>query len=92
MTIHAVRPAGAPPSATIKDWFENRTKRAAGLPACSAMPASGKTTITRHAIDELGLDAKNRDGSVPGGVLLCGLHRQGRAGDDAQGHAGLHHP
>ena len=52
---------------------------------------TGKSTITRHAIEALGLET----GRTPGG---CGrravrrLHRQGGAGDDPQGHAGLDHP
>ncbi|MGE5769034.1 MAG: ATP-dependent DNA helicase, partial [Betaproteobacteria bacterium] len=56
----------------IKEWFENRTEEQPVF-RVFGYAASGKTTITKHAIAELGLDTMTRapDGtaSATGGVL-----------------------
>jgi exodeoxyribonuclease-5 len=59
----------------IKDWFLHRTADQQVF-RVFGYAGTGKTTITRHAIDELGLDTMTREdggaGScVPGGVLYA---------------------
>ena len=58
----------------IKDWFQNRTGEQQVF-RVFGYAGSGKTTLTRHAIDELGLDTmvKSADGIVSGtaGVLYA---------------------
>ena len=58
----------------VKDWFTNRAKRQQVF-RVFGYAGSGKTTITKHAIAELGLDAmgKGADGMIPGagGVLYA---------------------
>jgi exodeoxyribonuclease V len=51
----------------IKDWFTNRTHEQQVF-RVFGYAGSGKTTLTRHAIDELGLDTmvKGADGIVSG--------------------------
>ncbi len=79
----------------IKDWFQHRTAEQQVF-RVFGYAGVGKTTITRHAIDELGLDTmvKSADGVVCGsdGVLYARVHRQGGAGHDPQGHARLDDP
>jgi exodeoxyribonuclease-5 len=59
----------------IKDWFRHRTADQQVF-RVFGYAGTGKTTITRHAIDELGLDTMTREdggagGCVPGGVLYA---------------------
>ena len=84
-------PQQAAAIAKIVDWYRNPHRKQPVF-RLFGYAGSGKSTITAHAIEALGLVPKNRDGIVPGGVLFAAYHRQGRAGDDAQGHAGLDHP
>jgi len=53
----------------IKDWFENRTDEQQVF-RVFGYAGSGKTTITRHAIGELGLSAMDSAGGQ-GGVLFA---------------------
>ena len=55
--------------AKVKDWYENRTKDQQVF-RVFGYAGAGKTTIVRHAIQELGLEttAKNPDGSISGGT------------------------
>ena len=69
----------------IKDWFTNRTA-AQQVFRVFGYAGTGKTTITRHAIAELGLD------TVRATACSMQLHRQGGFGHDTQGYAGLDHP
>ena len=55
--------------AEIKDWFNNRT-RDQQVFRVFGYAGSGKTTITRHAIDGLGLSTMNPNGGQ-GGVLFA---------------------
>jgi exodeoxyribonuclease-5 len=55
--------------AGIKDWFNNRTKEQQVF-RVFGYAGSGKTTITKHAIDELGLSTMNPNGGQ-GGVLFA---------------------
>ena len=55
--------------AGIKDWFNNRTRDQQAF-RVFGYAGSGKTTITRHAIDELGLSTMNPNGGK-GGVLFA---------------------
>ena len=84
---HRNRPAPSPASRTGSGIAAASSR----CSASSAMPGSGKSTLTAHAIAELGLDG---EGHALGSrrCALCRLHRQGGAGDDPQGHAGLDHP
>ena len=54
--------------AKVKDWYENRTKDQQVF-RVFGYAGAGKTTIVRHAIEQLGLEttAKNPDGSITGG-------------------------
>src|SRR4029453_17072591 len=54
----------------IQDWFTNRT---ATQPVFRVFgyAGTGKTTITRHAIAELGLDTMSRCSQGAGGVLYA---------------------
>jgi exodeoxyribonuclease V len=58
----------------IKDWFTNRTGEQQVF-RVFGYAGSGKTTLTRHAIDELGLDTMVRDAdgiaSTSDGVLYA---------------------
>ena len=55
--------------ADIKDWFANRTKEQQ-IFRVFGYAGSGKTTITKHAIDELKLSTMNPNGGQ-GGVLFA---------------------
>jgi len=55
--------------ANIKDWFNNRT-RDQQVFRVFGYAGSGKTTITKHAIDELDLSTMNPNGGQ-GGVLFA---------------------
>ena len=80
--------------AAIKDWFENRTHEQQVF-RLFGYAGSGKSTVLKFALDELGLEPHrgDRDGGdcVPGRRHRH-LHRQGGAGAAPQGHAGPHHP
>ncbi len=55
----------------IKDWFQNRTKNRQVF-RVFGYAGTGKTTITRHAIAELGLDTMAKDEvGATGGVLYA---------------------
>ncbi len=57
--------------ADIKDWFTNRTREQQVF-RVFGYAGSGKTTITKHAIAELGLDAVDKeDETAKGGVLYA---------------------
>jgi exodeoxyribonuclease V len=74
MSDFAPSQAQAQAMRAIEDWFRNRTREQQVF-RVFGYAGSGKTTITRHAIDELGLDAMVRgpDGttSTSGGVLYA---------------------
>ena len=53
----------------IKNWFNNRTKDQQVF-RVFGYAGSGKTTITKHAIDELDLSTMNPNGGQ-GGVLFA---------------------
>ena len=53
----------------IKDWFNNRTKDQQVF-RVFGYAGSGKTTITKHAIEELSLDAMEKDDDVPAAGVL----------------------
>jgi exodeoxyribonuclease-5 len=53
----------------IKDWFQHRTHEQQVF-RTFGYAGSGKTTITRHAIEELGLETLDRDNAT-GGVLYA---------------------
>jgi exodeoxyribonuclease-5 len=53
----------------IKDWFQNRTKEQQVF-RVFGYAGTGKTTITRHAIAELGL-ASSKEDCASGGVLYA---------------------
>lgn len=55
--------------AAIKDWFRQRTREQQVF-RLFGYAGTGKTTITRHAIGELGLEAMDRSGGS-GGVLYA---------------------
>ena len=92
--LHPVRHARPRPSREIKDWFENRTARAAGVPAvrlCRYRKEHGAA----FALDELGLEphqrrARRRD-CVPG-VVTATFTGKAALVLTPQGHAGPHHP
>jgi hypothetical protein len=78
----------------INDWFLHRTDEQQVF-RVFGYAGTGKTTITRHAIDELGLDTMDRGRwrrERLGRRAVRRLHRQGGAGNDSQGHARLDHP
>jgi exodeoxyribonuclease V len=54
----------------IVDWYRNPHRKQPVF-RLFGYAGSGKSTITRHAIEALGLVPKNRDGIVPGGVLFA---------------------
>ena len=55
----------------IKEWFKSRTGKQQVF-RVFGYAGSGKTTITRHAIEELGLDAMEKDDdAADGGVLYA---------------------
>jgi exodeoxyribonuclease-5 len=54
----------------IKDWFTNRTASSQVF-RVFGYAGTGKTTITRHAIAELGLDTMSRCEQASGGVLYA---------------------
>ena len=57
--------------AEIKDWFRNRTREQQVF-RVFGYAGSGKTTITKHAIAELGLDTMAKDsGGATGDVLYA---------------------
>ena len=53
----------------IKDWFNNRTKDQQVF-RVFGYAGSGKTTITKHAIAELGLEAREKDDDASDGDVL----------------------
>lgn len=62
-------PQQASAIAAIEDWFRNRT-RDQQIFRLFGYAGTGKTTITRHAIGELGLEPMGRTGGA-GGVLYA---------------------
>lgn len=54
----------------IEDWYRNPHRKQPVF-RLFGYAGSGKSTITAHAIEALGLVPKNRDGIVPGGVLFA---------------------
>ena len=57
--------------ADIKEWFANKTKHQQVF-RVFGYAGSGKTTITKHAIAGLGLDAREKDDeTAKGGVLYA---------------------
>ena len=56
--------------AAIKDWFKNRTGQQQVF-RLFGYAGSGKSTITRHAIEALGLTPMSRNGSAGAGVLFA---------------------
>ena len=56
--------------AAIKDWFKNRTGQQQVF-RLFGFAGSGKSTITRHAIEALGLAPMSRNGGVASGVLFA---------------------
>ena len=94
MTTSPRRPRRPRAIREIKDWFENRTARAAGVPAVRlcrhrkehdhrATPSTSSASTPHQS---------ERDGGCGAACVYRDLHRQGGAGDDPQGHAGLDHP
>ena len=59
--------------AKVKDWYENRTKDQQVF-RVFGYAGAGKTTIVRHAIQELGLETmvRNPDGTASGSGVLYG--------------------
>ena len=57
--------------AKVKDWYENRTKDQQVF-RVFGYAGAGKTTIVRHAIQELGLETmvRNPDGTASGSGVL----------------------
>ena len=79
----------------IKDWFLHRTAEQQVF-RVFGYAGTGKTTITRHAIDELGLDtmAKDADGIVSGsdGVLYAAFTGKAALVMTRKGTPASHHP
>ena len=63
-------PQQAAAIAKIVDWYRNHCRQQPVF-RLFGYAGSGKSTITAHAIEALGLVPKNRDGIVPGGVLFA---------------------
>ena len=63
-------PQQAAAIAEIVDWYRNPHRKQPVF-RLFGYAGSGKSTITAHAIEALGLVPKNRDGIVPGGVLFA---------------------
>ncbi len=63
-------PQQAAAIAKIVDWYRNPHRKQPVF-RLFGYAGSGKSTITAHAIEALGLVSKNRDGIVPGGVLFA---------------------
>ena len=63
-------PQQAAAIAKIVDWYRNPHRKQPVF-RLFGYAGSGKSTITAHAIEALGLVPKNRDGIVPGGVLFA---------------------
>ena len=65
--------------AEIKEWFTDRTQEQQVF-RVFGYAGSGKTTLTRHAIDELGLDTmvKSADGIVSGPAACFTPHSPAR--------------
>jgi hypothetical protein len=79
----------------IKEWFLHRIEEQQVF-RVFGYAGVGKTSITRHAIAELGLEtmAKEPNGfrSCPADGVLYAAFTEGGAGHDPQGHARLDHP
>ena len=91
MTLHAVdrsRPAPSPRSRTGSGTAAT-SSRCSGS---SAMPAPARPRITAPRHRRARPRRRGPRAGGRGGVLYRRLHRQGGAGDDPQGHAGLDHP
>ena len=77
----------------IRDWFETRTAEQQ-VYRMFGYAGSGKSTVLRFALDELGLSPHQgeRDGGCVPGVVTATFTGKAAHVLRGQGHAGAHHP